>query len=98
MREQVALIQDWAVHDAVAAAAVAAAYSEAAAALDGNPYEAERILRGFVRRLNALQSEDDYLVEHNRHEDAEEAYFLLAARTDTDLDEAREWFDDERDF
>ena len=98
MHDQVALIQDWAAHDAEAAAAVAAAYSEAATALDGNPYEAERILRGFVRRLNALQSEDDYLVEHNRHEDAEEAYFLLAARADADLEEAREWFDDERDF
>lgn len=98
MQEPVALVQDWADHDADAAAGAAAAYDEAAQALDGNPGEAERILRGFVRRLNALQSDDDYLVEHHRHEDAEEAYFLLAARAGADLDEAREWFDDERDF
>lgn len=98
MQEQVTLVRDWAEHDAEAAAAAAAAYDEAAQALDGNPHEAERILRGFVRRLNALQSEDDYLVEHNRHEDAEEAFFLLAARADADLDDARDWFDDERDF
>jgi len=30
--------------------------------------------------------------------DAEAAFFLLAARAYADLDEAREWFDDERDF
>ncbi|MFF5288266.1 hypothetical protein [Paractinoplanes globisporus] len=98
MQEPVALVQDWADHDAEAGAAVAAAYAEAAEALDRDPGGAERILRGFVRRLNALQSEDDYLIEHDRHEDAEEAYFLLTARTGADLDEAREWFDDERDF
>ena len=98
MQEPVGLVRDWASHDPEVAAAVAAAYAEAAAALDREPAAAEPILRGFVRRLNTLQSEDDYLLEGDRHEEAEEAFFLLAARPLLDPDEAREWFDDERDF
>jgi hypothetical protein len=98
MQEPVGLVRDWAEHDAEAAAVVAAAYAEAAEALDRDPAAAEPILRAFVRRLNSLQSEDDYLVEGDRHEDAEEAFFLLAGRALLDPDEAREWFDDERDF
>ena len=98
MQEPVGLVRDWTEHDAEAAAAVAAVYAEAAEALDRDPAAAEPILRGFVRRLNSLQSEDDYLVEGDRHGAAEEAFFLLAARVPGDPDDAREWFDDERDF
>src|SRR5690349_20904320 len=98
MQEPVALVQDWASHDPEAAAAVAAAYESAAEALDRETAGAEAVLRGFVRRLNSLQSDDDYLIEHDRHEDAEEAFFLLAARAMEDPEDAREWFDDERDF
>jgi hypothetical protein len=98
MRESVGLVRDWAEHNAETAAVVAATYAEAAEALDRDPAAAEPILRGFVRRLNWLQSEDDYLIEHDRHEDAEEAFFLLAARALEDPDDAREWFDDERAF
>jgi hypothetical protein len=98
MQEPVGLVRDWTEHDAEAAAAVAAAYAEAAEALDRDPAAAEPVLRGFVRRLNSLQSEDDYLVDGDRQEAAEEAFFLLVARDPHDLDKAREWFDDERDF
>jgi hypothetical protein len=97
MRVPVGLVRDWAEDDAEAAAAVAAAYAEAAEALDHAPATAEPVLRGFVRRLNSLQR-DGYVVAGDRQEAAEEAYFLLAARAPADPDEARAWFDDERDF
>ena len=96
MQDQIDLVRDWSAYDEEAALAAGRAYQEAATALDDDPAAAQDILRGFVRRLNALQDADEFLTA--AHDSAEEAFFVLAERAGADLDDARAWFDDERDF